>query len=85
MQLVKRLGEAAPQVAAFYVRHSGAFYVTKGHSVGPLVVDAEKLHMEWQRGQEINAHTARLEERTASNPFSDIAREMRQRQEKQNA
>ena len=35
--------EDAPAVAAFYVGHNDAFYIRKGHDVGQLLADAEKL------------------------------------------
>lgn len=59
--LVARLGaEVAPAVAAFYVRSNNARYVGAGHSIGMLLMDAEKLHTEWKTGQQ-GAHTqARL-------------------------
>lgn len=73
-QLIGRLGsEEAPCVAAFYVDHPGAFYGTRGHPLDCLLADAEKLRMEWANGKTINAHTARQSERTAANPFAQIA------------
>lgn len=52
--LVARLGaEEAPQVAAFFVQHASAFYANRGHAVGLLLADAEKLRTEWATGQEI--------------------------------
>lgn len=66
-QLVTRLGEDAAPVAAFYVNHSAAWYATKGHQIGPLLADAEKLHLEWRTGRQINATTARIEERSEAN------------------
>lgn len=47
-QLVKRLGSDAPYVAAFYVAHSGRWYVQKGHPVQALLADAESLHTQWR-------------------------------------
>ena len=67
-QLAKRLGpEEAPAVAAFYVAHAGAFYASKGHAVGPLLADCEKLHTEWATGHQITATAARQRERTQAN------------------
>lgn len=59
--------DVAPAVAAFYVRHNNAFYVAKGHSVGMLLADAEKLHMEWASGKQITSAQARQMDRTQTN------------------
>ena len=72
-------------MAAFFVQHQSAFYATKGHAVGLLLADAEKLRMEWATGRTINPETARQEERTAANAFRGYADELRQRQEKPHA
>lgn len=67
-QLVQRLGaEEAPDVAAFYVRHNGAFYSQKGHPVGLLLADAEKLRMEWATNRPITATSARLADQSQTN------------------
>lgn len=50
-QLVKRLGAAAPDVAAHYVTSDERFYVQKGHTLGMLLADCEKLHTEWMTGK----------------------------------
>jgi hypothetical protein len=66
--VVKRLGaEEAPEVAAFYVAHKAAFYAQKGHPVGLLLLDAEKLRTEWVTGRQITSTAARQQERTAAN------------------
>ena len=70
-QLVERLGaEAAPKVAAIYLRHPGARYMAGGHQVGMLLADAEKLHTEMLAGQPINAAAAAAQERSNANPFA---------------
>ena len=53
IQLVKRLGAAAPDVAIFYFTHKEPFYAKKGHSVGALLADCEKLHMEMKTGRTV--------------------------------
>ena len=59
-QLVDRVGaETAPAVAAAYVAHNDPWYVRKGHPVGTLLHDAEKLHTEWARGRPITRGDAR--------------------------
>lgn len=67
-RLVDRLGaEEAPQVAAFYVNHNNQYYVAKGHSVGLLLQDAEKLRTEWATGRKVTQTSARQMDKTQSN------------------
>lgn len=66
-ELVKRLGEEAPEVAEFYVRHPGAFYVRSTHAFGPLLEHAEGLRTQWATGRQITTTGARQQERTAAN------------------
>lgn len=67
-QLVDRVGvEAAPEVAAFYVRHNGAWYVKNMHQIEWLVRDCEKLHTEWVTGATMTDTKARQTDRTAAN------------------
>lgn len=57
---VKRVPAAeAPAIAAFYLTHRAPKYVNAGHSVGLLLMDAEKLRGEWQRGAKITSTDAR--------------------------
>ena len=64
---VKRLGENAPHVAAHYVTGNSSFYLTKGHGVGPMLADAEKLHTEWATGRRVTQSAARQADRSQSN------------------
>ena len=57
----------APHIAAFYVRHNNAFYVGKGHTVGPLLADAEKLRTEWATNQTITQTQAQQADKTQAN------------------
>lgn len=67
-QLVDRLGsDDAPEVAAFFVTHNNGFYVTKGHAVGILLADAEKLRTEWATGRRITQTAARQADATETN------------------
>lgn len=67
-QLVQRLPYSeAPQVAAWYVSHRASFYVSKGHDIGPLLADAEKLRTEWATGRMVTATSAQQSDRTQSN------------------
>jgi hypothetical protein len=60
-QLVERLGkDDAPFVVAFYVSHNARWYVEKGHSLGALVADAEKVCMEWKTGRKVTSTGARM-------------------------
>jgi len=66
--LVSRLGsEEAPAVAAFYVRSNNNRYVSAGHSVGMLVMDAEKLRTEWATGRQGTATQAIQADKTQAN------------------
>lgn len=63
-QFVDRLGvEDAPLVAAWYVAHNAAWYVTKGHTVAALLADAEKLRTEWASGRRTTQTQARQADR----------------------
>lgn len=67
-QFCQRVPEAeAPAIAAFYVRHNASFYVGKGHAVGPLLADAEKLRTEWATNQTITATQAQQADKTQAN------------------
>ncbi len=82
-QLVDRLGtEEAPKVAAFYLRSQNRWYSTKGHAIGPLVADAEKLRTEWATGNQLTETAAREADRlqTAGNVWRDLADEAREKQ-----
>lgn len=57
----------APEIAAFYVRHNKAFYVSSRHAVGGLLHDAEGLRTQWLSGQSITDTEARQADRTQSN------------------
>jgi len=65
--LVSRLGDEAPEVARFFVGHSGAFYVRGMHSVDALLKDAEKLRTEWATGRQMTHTQAVASDRTQTN------------------
>lgn len=63
--LLDRLpADEAPAVAAFYLRSASAFYVAKGHPVGLLLADAEKLRTEWATGRSVTVTEARQQDHT---------------------
>ena len=66
-QLVKRLGKEAPSVAAFYLTHNGAFYVSRMHDFGLLLSDAEKLRTEWATNTRMTSARAKQIDGTQSN------------------
>jgi len=77
-QYVARVGaEEAPQVAAFYVTHNNTFYVTKGHPIGLLLADAEKLRTEWATNTQITTTKARQADRKQNNltVYEEVSRE----------
>lgn len=63
----------APEIAAFFVGHNDSFYVKRGHPVGLLLADAEKLRTEWRTGRSVTGTDARRVERTSSNVFARMA------------
>ena len=68
VQFCKRVpGDEAPHIAAFFVTHNSAFYVSRGHQFGNLLADAEKLRTEWATGRAMTAATARQIDSTQSN------------------
>lgn len=70
-QFVQRLPhEEAPLVAGFYVGHQSAFYVRKGHDVGSMLSDAEKLRTEWATNRTVTDTQARQGDRLAANANS---------------
>lgn len=76
-QLVKRIGEAAPEVAAFYVWHNDQFYVRSRHPPGLLLRDAEGLHTQWKTGQTVTYAQARKIDETQGrvNVFQELINE----------
>lgn len=76
-QFVKRVGNEAPLVAAFYLTHNSGYYVGRGHSVKAMLGDAEKLHTEWITNRKMTQTQARQIDQTASNPFLRILEEQR--------
>lgn len=56
-QLVERLGsDSVEKVITFYLNHNGSRYVANAHSVGVMLMDAEKLHTECIRGSVIQSN-----------------------------
>lgn len=83
--LVKSIGRDAVQVAAWFVSHSNSYYIQRGHSIGVLLADCEKLRTEWATGRTVSAQTARQLDKTSANAESlAIAQQLiRQRYGKQ--
>lgn len=51
-KVIDRIGaEDAPGVAAWYVMSNNGYYVARGHSMGILEADCEKVHAEWKTGR----------------------------------
>jgi hypothetical protein len=59
--------EEAPHIARFYVAHNNRFYVQKGHSVGAMTLEAEKLRTEWATQRQVTAAEAAQADRTQTN------------------
>ena len=82
-RLVDEIGrDDAPAIAAFYLSHNNAFYVTRGHPVDLLANDAQKLRAEWVNGATMTGERARQIERTATN-YENAAEALRRRKARQ--
>jgi hypothetical protein len=82
-RFVERVGaDAAPAVAAFYVRLNRGLYVSARHAVDLLLRDAEALHTDWQRGESVTDHAARALDKTQANAdaFAPLLAEARRRE-----
>lgn len=67
-QLVKRLGgDAAVQIATFYLTHQKAIYVSRSHDLSLCVSDAESLHTQWLKGHRVSTAEAGEKDRTQGN------------------
>lgn len=60
--IVKRLGDESPLVAAYFLSHNDQFYVKKRHSAKQLLADAESLRTQWKTGTKATALEARSAE-----------------------
>lgn len=81
--VVRSVGaEAAPAIAAFYVKHNRAAYVQAKHSTSLLARDAEGLHTEWTTGQRVSESEARQADSTLArgNAFGTLIDEARTRE-----
>lgn len=74
--------EDAPSIAAFYVRHNKAWYVSHQHSVKFLMQDAAGLRTQWLAGQSTTETEARQTDRTAAtgNAFAPLIAEAEARE-----
>lgn len=67
-QFIQRVPqEEAPAIAAFFVSHNNSWYIQKGHPIGSLLADAEKLRTEWVNGRQITSAKARQDDSAQSN------------------
>lgn len=81
-QLVARIGSDAAHVAAHFVRSPNAFYAQRGHAIGALLADAEKVRTEWATGRQVTVSEARMNDRTAGNGFAALLQQMDQHGER---
>jgi hypothetical protein len=61
-KIARRVGEDAPAVAEFYVRHKDQFLVREAHPLEMLVQKAKRMHKEWRTGCAVTTTTARRTE-----------------------
>lgn len=67
-QFVQRVPYAeAPLIAANYLTNQSSYYVRKGHDVGSMLADAEKLRTEWATRRQVTDTQAHQLDRTQSN------------------
>ena len=65
--LLKRIGhDEAPKVAAFYLTHARALYLSAKHPTNLLLRDAEGLRTEWATGRRVTETSAKQGDRTAA-------------------
>lgn len=58
---VRRLGKGdSPHVIAYYLTNNSQYYVSRGHSVGVALADAEKLHAEWKTQTQVTSTKSRV-------------------------
>jgi hypothetical protein len=62
-RIVESLGDEAPDVAAFYLTHNGAWYVQKSHSIEYLAKDCSALRTQWATSNVVTARKAHEGER----------------------
>lgn len=67
VSIVKRLGQVAPAVAAFYVGSNRGLYVSAKHDLTLLLRDANGLNTEWATGTRVSDTEARQGDKTAGN------------------
>lgn len=60
--IVKRLGNDAPEVASFYLTHNDQWYVKKRHPVDSFLGDCEGLRTQWKTGKKSTGLEARSAE-----------------------
>lgn len=74
---VQRIGaDESPLVASHFLLNNSQWYVSKGHTFGALLADAEKLRTEWATGQTITSTRARQVDKSQAN-FSVVAEAMK--------
>lgn len=73
--------DEAPDIAAFYVQHNKAWYVSHQHSVKYLRQDAVGLRTQWLAGKATTETSARQADRTAARGqvFLDLIQESREK------
>lgn len=65
-QLAGRLGDDAPDVIYFYLKHNDSSYLKKLHDIGLCLSNAESLHTQWKRGRAITGNDVRRFEKAAA-------------------
>jgi hypothetical protein len=83
-KFVKRVGiPEAPEIARHFLTNNARFYVQRGHLVGLLLADAEKLRTEWITHRQVSNGDAEQADRSMTNlnTFAPLIAEARAREE----
>lgn len=67
VDLWKRLGSEAAEVAAYFVTINDSYLIRNCHEFGSLLVKAEAFRTQWATGSQMNSTTARQLENTQAN------------------
>lgn len=76
LYLIQRVGVAAADLVAFYLKHSHSYYVSKAHDLGLCLTDCEGLHTQMLNGQKITQSAAAKADKSAGNlqVFQNVAK-----------
>ena len=83
-QFIAQVGQDhAAAIAVFFVSHNHSWYVQKKHDIGTLLMNAQAVAVDWQKGTQTTRQAAQWEEQhaTAMGAAEEAKRLIRQRHE----